>query len=127
MSAHAEEPVADLLRRTARARGIAPLSPQQAQAAYDSAQPETLADRDIARIVRRVTAGKPYRARTRTVNPPLSEETVVNEEMLVLNRNPGENDPDALKAVEDLRREALADDREEEDDDDDDEVRSDPR
>ena len=51
----------------------------------------------------------------------------LDEEMLVLNRNAGELDPESLKMIEELRRQALADDGDDDDEEDgDDEVRANP-
>ena len=77
--------------------------------------------------MRRVAAGKPFRARKAPCEAAPSAEAAVDEEMLVLNRNAGELDPEALKMIEELRRQALADDGDEDDEEDgDDEVRADP-
>ncbi len=110
MSPHENDALKKLLRQVARQRGFTPLSLEQAQAEYDAAEHEQLSKEEIERIVHRVVAGKPRR-RFRPLPTSYSEEDcAVNDEMLVLNRNAGELDPETARKLEELRNAALADD-----------------
>lgn len=110
MSPHENDALNKLLRQVAREKGLAPLSPEQAQAEYDAAEREQISKDEIDRIVRRAVAGKP---RPHSRRPPTArpvEGCPVNDEMLVLNRNAGTLDPETARKLEELREAALADD-----------------
>ena len=101
-----------LLRQVARKKGFAPLSPEQAQAEYDTAAREQLSKEEVERIVRRAVAGKPRRRFRPTPLSCAEEDSAVNDEMFVHNRNAGELDPETARKLEELRKDALADDNE---------------
>jgi hypothetical protein len=110
MSPYDDDALEKLLRQVARKKGFAPLSPEQAQAEYDAAARERLSKEEIDRIVRNVVAGKPRRGFKPTPSSHAEESCAVNDEMLVLNRSAGDLDPEAARKIEELRRDALADD-----------------
>ncbi len=113
MSPYDNDALQKLLREVAQKRGFAPLSPEQAQAEYDAAPREPLSPEEIDRIVRHALAGKPPR-RLRPTSPSyIEEESPVSEDMLVLNRNAGELDPETARKLDELRKSALAEDDDE--------------
>lgn len=110
MSPHEDDALKKLLRQVARNKGFMPLTPEQAQAEYDTAAREQISNNEIDLIIRRVVAGQP-RDRFRFL--PLGHagaDSAVNDEMLVLNRNAGALDPEIARRLEELRKHALEED-----------------
>lgn len=107
----------EIAAKLRRALGLAPPTPEEADAEMAQAEEAPMTEEEIDRIVNAATSG---------TGCPIDEELevdyswlnsveteTVSEEMLVLNRNAGEEDPEVKKRLEDLRKKALEDDDEE--------------
>lgn len=112
----------DVSERVRKAKGLHPLTPQEAEKAYAEAPESRLSQDEIEAIVSGVAAGKKERNRPVESDEWLgveSEEVAeVAEDVLVLNRKPGESDPETEELLEELRRKALSEDDGEEDEED---------
>lgn len=101
---------ADLVRRVRRALRLGELTPEQAQAEYDAAEPVELTEAEINRIVSHavesepVSEAEPFEVTDWT--PDLNT-TSVESDVFQLNRNPGDDDAEVDERVEQHRREAF--------------------
>jgi hypothetical protein len=99
----------DLAAKLRRALGLCSPTPEEANHAMNTAQEVPMTAMEIQDIVRAVTLGH---VQVPTLHPQhaWTEEldmSAVADDMLVLNRNPGEEDAEVDGRVEELRREAL--------------------
>jgi hypothetical protein len=101
----------DVAGDLARASGVSPLSPEEAQKEFEGLPDVPLPDSEIESIVQQVTSGE-LAIWTPT---PINEETLgpgsaaIEEDVLQLNRNAGEGDAEADELLDELRRKALED------------------
>lgn len=104
----------DVAERLRRAMGLCPPTPNEADQAIANADEVPMSEDEVRDIVSEVTKGK---AQNHSFHPDHSwtegiDTNAVNDDMLVMNRNPGDEDDEVDKMVEELRREALEDDEE---------------
>jgi len=90
----------------ARRTGHAPMTPEEAQKEFESLPDEKLADEQIEDIIDRVTSGELI---DWTPATPEFDCESINEDVLQLNRNEGEADPETDELLDELRRKALED------------------
>lgn len=110
MSQDADKNTDDLLAKLRKLKGIAPMTPEEADAAYDAAPEEPLTGDQIRSIVESVTSGElaswePVPDLNWTNEMDLGD---VEEDAMQLYRNKGEDD-EATDVEDDLRRELLSD------------------
>ena len=117
MSRDAERRADRMLNKLRKLKGFCPMTPEQADAAYDSAPSDAISDDEIDTLIDFVTSGgqaswepKPDLGWTEGVD--ISE---VEDDALQLHRNQGDDDGDTTE--EDKLREELLNDDEEEDED----------
>ena len=111
MSHDAEKRAEELIHKLRKLRGLCPMTPEEADAAYDAAPSEPIADDEIRSIVEFVTSGgtaswEPKPDFGWTDNVDLSD---VEDEALQLHRNEGEDDGNTSEEYA-LREEMLSDD-----------------
>ncbi len=105
-----ENSFADLTRRVQQALRLAKLTPEQAQAEYDAAEPADISDADIERLIANVVDGDEsagsdsFEVTEWTLDVDTEE---VESGFLQLNRNQGNEDPEVDELIEKHRREAL--------------------
>ena len=110
MSNDANHEYVGLARRLRRALRMGELTPEQAQAEYEAAEPVELSDATIDALV-----GNAFELETRAEKPafevtvwsPETDTSDVESDVYQLNRNEGELDPEVDELVEKHRREAL--------------------
>jgi len=103
---------AELARRLRRALRMGELTPEQAQAEYDAAEPADVPEATIEAMVNRVfeeqdEAEEPTFEITEWT--PEADTNDVESDVFQLNRNEGEADPEVDELIEKHRREALDD------------------
>jgi hypothetical protein len=116
MNSDAEKFWDEVSGKLRRFKGLRPLTPKEAEAELRGAPDYPLTPGQIDSIVEAVTSGElasweplPKLDWTNEFN---ADE--VNEEVLQLNRNCGDDDPDTARLEEELRQELLSDDETEE-------------
>lgn len=103
----------EIVAKLRRAMGLAPPSDEEADAAMLSAGEIPMSDEDIEAIARQAIGQKTTRP---TLEPDYSwlgeqaEDETVDESMLVMNRNKGEEDDEVQRRLKELRRKALESD-----------------
>ncbi len=100
------------------AKGFCPLTPEEAEAAFDAAPEVTLSEGEIGSIITSAVAGDPA---SWEPEPPRdwsadAEQEGAAEKALQLFRNQGEGDEDTDRIEKDLEEELLNDDDAEEED-----------
>lgn len=109
MSSDPEKTWKSLAARIRRAKMLHKLSPAEAEAELRDAPDMPLSEGEIDAVIRGATSGK-LDAWEPEPSPECLEDintASVDEGVLQLNRNPGENDPETEKLIEELRRSAL--------------------
>lgn len=119
MSRDAEKRAEEMIHKLRKLKGFCPLTPEEADAAYDAAPADPISDSDIQSLVEFVTSGgkagwEPKPDLGWTNNIDLSD---VEDEALQLHRNKEEGeDDDDTSAEDELRDELLSDDDSEDED-----------
>jgi hypothetical protein len=103
------EEVAQKLRR---AKGFSIPTPEEAEAELDAALEQPITDEQISAMVEAAVSGE---LADWTPTPDLSwmgetNDSTIEDELFVLNRNRGEEDPEVDEILEEQRKEALGDD-----------------
>lgn len=104
--------------RLQRALGLAPPTLEEAEAEMAKAHEVPISDTEINRIVDAATGADTPASVAPEPDYEWTAEFAtdeVAEDMLVLNREAGEEDPEVTQRMEELRKEALSDDEEEDD------------
>lgn len=111
MMTEADKFWAELVGKVGRRDPLGSLSREEAEAELDSAPEEPLSQQEIEAIVKAAVSGKtrPAKPVVEPVFPCEVDAAEVREEVLQLNRSPGEVDPESQKLLEELRRKALSD------------------
>ena len=117
MNSDAEKRAEEMLNKLRKLKGLAPMTPEEADTAYDAAPAEPIPRDKIRSIVESVTSGElaswePVPELEWTDNINLDE---VENDALQLYRNKGEDDEASDQAEAELRDELLSDDDEPED------------
>lgn len=112
----------EIVEKLRRLMGLAPPTPEQADAEMRSAGEIPMSDEEIRAIAKAATEGRRDRPELETNYEWLSEQhdETVEDSLLVMNRNKGDDDEEVQKRLEELRREAL--DSDEDDDPEDEQV-----
>jgi hypothetical protein len=79
-----EEKYGDWVRRLAKTKGLAPLTPREADAVMEAAREEPLSDSEIDRILESVRRGKMQAQVDKAAREELKRITPPNEELLKL-------------------------------------------
>ncbi len=115
MSHDAEKRAEEAIHKLRKLKGFCPMTPEEADAAYDAAPPDPISDDEIDSLIEAVTSGgkaswepKPDLRWTEEEN-----NSGVEDDALQLHRNKGEDDGDTTE--EDKLREELLNDEEDED------------
>ena len=110
----------EVSERVRKARGLRPLSPEEAKKAYKEAPEAPLPAGEIEAIVSGVTSGRPERREKEPDAASVYLEAMeeVEDDVCVFNRNRGEDDPETDELLDELRRKALSDDDGEEEEKD---------
>jgi hypothetical protein len=107
----------DVAGKLRKAKGLCPLTPTEAEAAFDDAPEVPLSAGEIDAIVESVTSGDP--ASWEPVSTPDWEADPatddIAEQALQLHRNKGDEDPETDRIEQELEEELLNDDEPEED------------
>ena len=98
-------------KRLRRAKGFSVPTPEEAEAELDAAEEDPLTEEQIDAMVQAANSGE---IQSYTPMPDLSwlgaeSDEYADEELLVLNRNRGEDDEEIDALLEEQRREALGD------------------
>ena len=118
MSHDAEKRAEEMLHKLRKLKGFCPMTPEEADAAYDAAPADPISDDEVESLIDFVTSGgkaswEPKPDLGWTEDEDLSN---VDEDALQLHRNKGEDDGDSTEEDK-LREEMLSDDEEDEDED----------
>lgn len=109
-----------LAARLRRAMGLSEPTPEEAAEAMRTVGEVPMSEDEIEKIVRGVCQRRgPERCRTTPAQAwtdSFNTEEIVEDTMVVMNRNAGEDDEEVDREQQRLREEALADDDEEDDD-----------
>jgi hypothetical protein len=102
----------DVAEKLRRAMGFCPPTPTEADQAMSGAGEIPMSKEDIEDIVADITGGAPTDCGFHADHAWAQDldTSAVADDMLVMNRNPGEQDDEVEKRIEELRREALEDD-----------------
>lgn len=102
----------DVAEKLRRAMGLCPPTPTEANHAISTAKELPMSQDEILDIVRAATQGEAQKASFHSDHSWTEEfdTKAVADDMLVMNRNPGEDDEEVDKKVDELRREALDED-----------------
>lgn len=116
MSHDAEKYVDETLNKLRKLKGFCPMTPEEADAAYNAAPPDAICDDEIESLIDFVTSGGSASWEPRpdlgwTEDENISE---VEKDAIQLHRNEGEDDGDTSEEDR-LRKELLSDDEEDED------------
>jgi hypothetical protein len=117
MSSDADKFWEDVAGKLRKKKGLCPLTPEEAERAYNEAPEIPLSPELINSMVESITSGKQA-----SLEPDPEEEwdddpafAEVDEQALAVYRNQGEEDPETKQAEADLEEELLSDDEPEED------------
>jgi len=106
----------DALQNLRRAKGLCPLTREEADAELKKAKRIPMTNEEIHSLASRIASGQVERQEEEVVEQPWTEFEVDEElagEILQLNRNAGEDDPETTKKLNDIREELLNDDDDE--------------
>ncbi|NLY01235.1 MAG: hypothetical protein GXY83_34525 [Rhodopirellula sp.] len=117
MSHDAEKRAGETLHKLRKLKGFCPMTPEEADAAYDAAPADPICDDEVESLIDFVTSGgkaswEPKPDLGWTEDEDLSN---VDEGALQLHRNKGEDEGDSTEEDK-LREEMLADDEEKDED-----------
>lgn len=119
MRPDANKKTEEMLNKLRKLKGFCPLTPEEADAAFDESPDEPISSEDRARILKAVTSEEDVCWTPRPSFDWMEEENLelVESDALHLHRNKGDDDPEALAEEDALRKELLenGDDSEEED------------
>jgi hypothetical protein len=109
MNGKADKFWTDAAANLRRAKRLHALTPEEAQAQLDAAQEVPLSEEEIESVIDAATSGE---LTTWTPTPHLDwaedfDTAAVADDVLQLNRNRGEEDPEVEQLLDELRREAL--------------------
>ncbi len=116
MNSDADRLWKELAAKFRHRNGLTPMTPDEADAAYDNSPAIPLSTDQIRSIVESATSDEPL-----TWEPPTvdwqgnAEADEVEDELLALYREQGEADPESDEAENELRRKMLSDDSENKD------------
>lgn len=102
----------DALQNLRRAKGLCPLTREQADAELKKAKRIPMSNEEIRSLASRIASGRLEQEEEETIEKPWGDYEVDEElagEILQLNRNAGEDDPETAQKLEDLREELLRD------------------
>lgn len=108
----------DVTEKLRRALGLCPPKPAEADDAIANAGEVPMGDGEVDDIVSDVVKGNPTNSAfhpDHSWTGDIDTNAVAEDSRFVMNRNPGEDDAEVDKTVEELRREALEDDEKPED------------
>lgn len=116
MSHDAEKRAEEAIKKLRKLKGFCPMTPEEADAAYDAAPADLISDDEIASLIDFVTSGGKASWEPKLDLGWTHEENTseVEDDALQLHRNLGEDDGDTTEEDK-LREEMLSDDEEEDD------------
>jgi hypothetical protein len=110
-----EKELDDIIAKSRKRHGFSPLTPDEAEVAYENAQEEPLPKDFIDSVLQKVSGDT-----EKSWEPPVSYDWLedsdyseVEDGVLQLHRNKGEDDSDVEESEEELRNELLSDDDDE--------------
>ena len=111
------DPLRKDLERLRKLKGLCPLTPEEAEAEFAAAPEEPITPDEVEDLIRRVKSGELDAAEPFPDGQWLDEVEYedVEEDVLQLNRNAGEEDEATDQLLEELRRKALDDDEQQRD------------
>jgi len=103
---------AEWVRKACSFKHLGPLSAEEAQGELDAAPRAPLSEEEIERFVRTALSGKVAASKPEPDLDWIDEEQAgaLQAEVMQLNRNPGQKDPETERLLEEYRRRALAED-----------------
>lgn len=109
----------EIVGKLRRAMGLAPPTPEEADAEMRSAGEIPMSDDEIKAIAKAATEGQRGRPELESTYEWLCDQhdETIEDSLLVMNRNKGEDDEEVQKRLDELRRKAL--DSENDDDEED--------
>lgn len=117
MNKHEEDAARELAKRLARMSGMGPLSKEEAERLYRTAEPKPFTNAEVESFVEATKRGVAQPKRANRAETNTFQDADVEESLAAMHRNEGALDPDVAKSLEDLREEML--DEEDEDGEDD--------
>lgn len=107
MNKHEEDAARDLAKRLARMSGMGPLSKDEAERLYRTAEPKPFTQAEIESFVEATKRGATELKRTKGSDLGTFQDAEVEDSLAAMHRNEGSLDPDVAKTLEDLREEML--------------------
>jgi hypothetical protein len=86
-------------------KGLCPMTPEEAEAAYDAAPSMPLPSRTIREMVERIT--RDAEVADEVDEPPAWQDSVEHGELAAMHREKGEDDPDTDEIEAELRKQML--------------------
>ena len=117
MSHDAEKRAEEMIHRLRKLKGFCPMTPQEADAAYDAAPADPISDDDIELMIEFATSGGkvPWKPEPDLGWADVENTSEVEDDALQIHRNKGEDDGDTTEEDK-LREEMLSDDEAQDED-----------
>ena len=114
MSHDAEKRAEEMIHKLRKLKGFCPMTPEEADAAYDAAPADPISDDEIDSMINFVTSGgkAPWEPRPDLGWADDMNTSEVEDDALQIHRNKGEDDADTTEEDK-LREEMLSDDEDE--------------
>lgn len=117
MSHDAEKHAEEMIHKLRKLKGFGPMTPEEADAAYDAAPADPISDDEIDSMIEFATSGgrSPWEPRPDVGWPDEVNTSDVEDDVLQIHRNKGEDEGDTTEEDK-LREELLSDDKAEDQD-----------